>query len=246
MGSSSENIKPLSGKKTALVLSHLAFEDPGSLGVVLAQRGYKIASVEPSVFPLESLDPAEPDLLVVLGGPIGAYDEGLYPHLSGEISFVEKRLIAKKPIVGICLGAQLMAKAMGARVYPSGITEIGWAPLFLTPEGSQTPLSILGNGHPMLHWHGDTFDLPRGTRTLASTSLIPHQAFIVDTFGLALQCHPEIRRETFERWLIGHAHELSSKGIDVKKLRQETREYGKDLEPRAESFFSRWLSENSL
>jgi GMP synthase (glutamine-hydrolysing) len=232
--------------KTALVLSHLAFEDTGTLGILLNRRGFEVTTVEPAVFTIQSIDPKAPDLLIVLGGPIGVYDDRLYPHLPVEISYIEKRLEAEKPVVGICLGAQLMARALGARVYPSGISEIGWSPLHLTHAGSVTSLSILGNARPMFHWHGDTFDLPEGTPTLASTSSLPNQAFMVKEFGLALQFHPEIRRDSFERWLVGHAFELSSKGIDIERLRQDTEAYGKDLEVRAESFFSRWLEDNAL
>lgn len=234
------------GKKVALVLSHLAFEDAGTLGVVLKKRGFDLRIVEPAVFSLATLDPVQPDLLVVLGGPLGVYDDPLYPHLSEEISFIEKRLDLERPLVGICLGAQLMARALGARVYPSGVSEIGWFPLHLTSAGEKTSLSFLETGRPMLHWHGDTFDLPEGIETLASTSLLPNQAFMVRNFGLALQCHPEIRRESFERWLVGHAFELATRGIDIGKLRKETKENGAGLEIRAESFFAQWLSENAL
>lgn len=235
-----------SGRPRALVLSHLSFEDTGTLGTVLSKREFEVTTIEPAVSPLEMIDPDEPDLLIVLGGPIGVYDERTYPHIPGEMSFIGRRLKVRKPIIGICLGAQLIARALGARVYPSGLSEIGWLPLHLTPDGSRTCLASLGDGKPMFHWHGDTFESPPGLVSLASTASIQNQAFMVGRFGLALQCHPEIRRLTFERWLIGHAYELAAKGIDVDTLRRQTMESGPDLESRAEIFFSCWLEENSL
>ena len=232
--------------RTALVLSHLAFEDPGTLGDLLESRGFRLRTAEPALPSTRLPDPGEPDLVVVLGGPFGVYEEDLYPHIPEEIAYIRDRLSLRKPIVGICLGAQLMARALGARVYPSGTQEIGWAPLALTEEGRQTPLALLGDGNPMLHWHGDTFDLPEGIPSLARTALVPHQAFRIEYFGLALQFHPEIRARDFERWLLGHAFELATRKIDLPLLRHQTQTLGPDLESRARAFFSRWLSEAGL
>ncbi|MCL4485554.1 MAG: glutamine amidotransferase [Nitrospirae bacterium] len=227
---------------TALVLSHLAFEDAGTLGDLMEERGFDLQVAEPALPSTRLPDPAEPDLVVVLGGPFGVYEEEAYPHIPGEIAFVERRLALKKPIIGICLGAQLMARALGARVYPSGTHEIGWKPLFLTAEGRQTPLVLLGEDNPMLHWHGDTFDLPPGIPNLARTESVTHQAFMVGNYGLALQFHPEIRAGDFERWLLGHAFELSARKIDLPALRAQTNTFGPGLASRSRAFFSRWLS----
>ncbi len=231
---------------SALVLSHVSFEDTGTLGRLLETRGFRIQPIEPGLSAGAVPDPKAPDLVVVLGGPIGVYEEARFPFLKQEIDFVERRLSSKKPIVGICLGAQLIAKALGARVYPSKTTEIGWFPLHLTDAGRDSPLALLGDGAPMLHWHEDTFDLPEGTSNLAWSDRVSHQAFMVDQSALALQFHPEIRGESLERWLIGHAFELASRNIDLSILRRQTKEYAMDLERRAEAFFSRWLSDAGL
>lgn len=232
--------------RTALILSHLAFEDAGTLGKILEKRGFRLEVAEPALSATHLPDPARPDLVVVLGGPFGVYEEDSYPHISGEIAYIRERLDLEKPIIGICLGAQLMARALGGRVFPSGTHEIGWYPLFLTEEARLTPFPLLGDGTPMLHWHGDTFDLPPGIPNLARTESVPHQAFMVENYGLALQFHPEIRTADFERWLLGHALELNVRKIDIPGLRDRTKVLGPDLEARAEAFFSRWLSEAGL
>src|SRR6201999_289627 len=105
------------------------------------------------------VDPVESDLLVVLGGPIGAYEEDRYPFLTAELTLIGARLKAGRPTLGICLGAQLMARALGADVRPGAGKEIGWAPLVLSEAGRAGPLRHLGN-EPVLHWHGDIFHLP--------------------------------------------------------------------------------------
>jgi GMP synthase (glutamine-hydrolysing) len=156
--------------KILLAIRHLAFEDLGGFGQPLRDAGYDIRYADMGVDDVAGF--GDPDLLVVLGGPIGAYEEQLYPYLADEIAFIARRLAAAHPTLGICLGAQLMARALGARVYPGPAKEIGWKPLSLTGAGRDVmgPLA----GLPVLHWHGDIFDLPEGAVNLASTNVCPH------------------------------------------------------------------------
>ena len=162
----------------ALAVRNVAFEDLGSFERVLADRGYRVAYADAGLDDLGALDPLGPDLLVVLGGPIGAYEEARYPFVLDELRLLEKRLAADLPTLGVCLGGQLIARALGARVYPGGQKEIGWAPLVLTDEGRGSCLRHLAPEEtPVLHWHGDTFDLPRGAVRLASTEAYENQAF---------------------------------------------------------------------
>jgi GMP synthase (glutamine-hydrolysing) len=147
---------------------------------------------------------------------------------------------ARSPTIGICLGAQLMAAALGARVYPGPQKEIGWSPVELTPAGAASCLAKL-QAQPVLHWHGDTFDLPEGAERLASTALYSNQAFALGTNVLALQFHPEVDARRFEQWLIGHSGELSATGIDLAQFRAEVKQGGASLRSAASSLLGHWL-----
>ena len=180
--------------KTALAIRHVPFEDLGTLAAVLADHGYAIAYKVAGIDTLAAIDPAGPDLLIVLGGPIGAYEEDAYPFVLDELRLLERRLATDLPTLGICLGAQLMTRALGARVYPGPQKEIGWSPLTLTEAGSRSCLRCLSPERtPVLHWHGDTFDLPDGATRLASTEVCENQAFSWGSRALALQFHAEVR-----------------------------------------------------
>lgn len=211
-----------------MAIRHVAFEDLGTLGDVLANRGFDISYVEAGRDDFAAV--GDPDLLVVLGGPIGVYEADAYPFLTAETKLIEARLRAEKPIIGICLGAQLMAQALGARVYPSGVKEIGWARIALTEAGRGSCLAALSDT-PVLHWHGDTFELPAGATHLASSAMVTHQAYAWGRAALALQFHVEVKGADLEKWFIGHAAEIAAtKSVSVKGLRAETARLAPGLE----------------
>jgi GMP synthase (glutamine-hydrolysing) len=227
--------------KTAIAIRHVQFEDLGLLGPVLWRAGYQVAYRDAGIDPLDLHDLAATDLLVVLGGPIGAYEDAVYPFLVDEMAAVYHRLERDRPTLGICLGAQIMARALGKRVYPSGTKEIGWGPLALTEAGSHSVLAPL-EGVPVLHWHGDTFDLPDETQYLAGTQAVPNQAFAMEDFGLALQFHLEVDPLQLERWYIGHAAEIAAtSGIDVPTLRAQAAQHAAALSRVAEGIFTNWV-----
>jgi GMP synthase (glutamine-hydrolysing) len=209
------------------------------LAPVLAELGYKISYIDAGVDDVRSDEIAGADLLIVLGGPIGAYEDNLYPFLCDEISEIERRLRLNLPTLGVCLGAQLMARALGARVY-KGIPEIGFAPIALTIDGARSSLSALANAS-VLHWHADTFDHPEGATLLASTPACAEQAFSVGATTLALQFHAETGDRGFERWLVGHAVELAHAGVDVIELRRSHRVHGAALTAAASVMLSDWI-----
>ncbi len=226
---------------TAIVLRHLAFEDLGTFEPLLRARGFEVAYHDVGVVPLPH-EVATPDLLVVLGGPIGVGDQEDFPWLREEIELVKTRLISGGPTLGICLGAQLIAAALGARVYPGPAKEIGWGPLALTDAGRDSVVrSLAADQTSMLHWHGDTFDLPDGAQLLASTSLCRHQIFTWEKHVLAFQCHPEVEPAGFERWLVGHIGELRSIGASVGELRNATAQHGPVLVRQSAVCFRAWL-----
>jgi GMP synthase (glutamine-hydrolysing) len=225
---------------TVLALRHVAFEDLGSFEAVLKARGYDIRYVDAATDDLAALPHDTQAPLFVLGGPIGAYEEAFYPFLNAELRFIEKRLAAKQPIFGVCLGAQLMARALGARVYPAQAKELGWAPIALTEVGERSVLKPLGSG-PVLHWHGDTFDLPQGATRLASTAICENQAFSVGTNALALQFHIEAEAKGLERWYVGHTMELAAAKIAVPTLRAQSQEFALAATARGNACLTAWL-----
>ncbi|MEA5535837.1 glutamine amidotransferase [Crocosphaera sp. XPORK-15E] len=231
--------------KQALVIRHLMFEDLGSLAPVLRAKGYEITYLEAGSNDLSHINPLEPELVIILGGPIGAYDDQDYPFIQDELHLLEQRLKVDAPTLGICLGAQLMARALGAKVYPGNEKEIGWFPIQLTAAGAASSLRYLAQpGETVLHWHGDTFDLPQGATHLASSEKYPNQAFAWGNCGLALQFHPEVTKNGLERWFIGHACEINhAPGVTVAELRQETEKYSQSLEVQGEKCWQGWLEQ---
>ncbi len=230
--------------RRALVLTHVPFEDCGSLGAALEQRDFLIQMKDVCTADLATFDEAAADLLVVLGGPIGAYETTAYPFLEAEIALLRARLQREAPTIGICLGAQLMAVALGAAVYPGAQgKEIGWSPVQAGRDIDACPAmaELLDTRVPVLHWHGDTFDLPPGAAHLASTGLYVNQAWSLGAHALALQFHPEVTSFGLERWYVGHACELSAAGIDIAGLRTESRTYAPVLEAYAQRFWNHWL-----
>ncbi|GAB6054411.1 glutamine amidotransferase [Magnetospira thiophila] len=232
--------------KTAVALRHVLFEDLDLLGPLLTERGYAVGYLE--AWQAAALDPLAADLLVVLGGPIGVYEEAQYPFLSDELRLIEARLQAGRPTLGICLGCQLMARALGARVYPSGLKEIGWAPLDLTDAGQQSVLAPLGEGdRHVLHWHGDTFDLPDGARHLARSARVENQAFAWGDHAMALQFHVEATAVGLERWYVGHALEIATtEGLDPKGLRRDADIHAAACNARGTRFLGDWLDSLEL
>lgn len=227
--------------KTAVAIRHIHFEDLGTFEPVLAAAGYKVHYYDLAVDELWTLDALLPDLLVVLGGPVGVYEADVYPFLLEERRILQSRLTANRPTLGICLGAQLMAAALGATVAPTGVKEIGFSRLALSEAGRASPLRHFED-ISVLHWHGDAFAIPQGGANLASTPLCPTQAFALGPNLLGLQFHPEFDPAAgIERWLVGHAAELAGAGIDPRKLRSEAETFGPALREASRHMLAEWL-----
>lgn len=245
---------------SVVVYRHIAFEDLGTWDSVLRDMGCDITVVDVGTEQWDNYDYCAEDLAIILGGPIGVDDRELYPFLDPQIAGIAARLEAKKPTIGVCLGAQMMAVAAGADLQPggganggvAGALEIGFSPLTLTSVAQGTALEELDNTE-VLHWHGDCFSVPEdalGGASLAFTPNYPNQAFILEEqgihYGLAVQFHPEFDYRFGERWLIGHTSDLRAQNIDIPALRQDMVTKGKELEAASTVMLKRWLRDSGV
>jgi GMP synthase (glutamine-hydrolysing) len=200
---------------SAIVLQHTPTEGPGRVAAILAARGIRSETrALHAGAPVPDLADVGPDqLLIVMGGPMGVADAGApaYPFLAPEIALLRGLLARDAPVLGICLGSQLLAAAAGARVYPNtrpgpdgqpvAAREIGWGHVDLHAADSEPALAGLPARPLVLHWHGDTFDLPAGAVHLASTPVCRHQAYRLGRRAFGLQFHCELEPETVAVWV---------------------------------------------
>jgi GMP synthase (glutamine-hydrolysing) len=197
---------------TVLILRHVAHESAGSLEACLVAARAECRYVDlfreiPRQLPLE-----EAGALVVLGGPMSVHDSGEYPFLAVEIPWIQEAVERQLPVLGICLGSQLLAKAMGANVYPNQVKEIGWYGLDALPAaGDDSLFAGCAPTETVFQWHGDTFDLPHGATWLAQSALCKHQAFRVGPCAWGLQFHIEMTPDMVDDWLAepGNCRELA-------------------------------------
>jgi GMP synthase-like glutamine amidotransferase len=174
-------------------LQHVPFEDLGALADLFSSRGHEISCTH--LYKPESLPPLDDfDALVIMGGPMGVYDDDRYPWLAAEKRFIREVIDSTcKPVLGICLGAQLIAHSLGATVSRNQHREIGWFPLQLAPELQQSSWASISNEPTIMafHWHGDTFSIPPEAIPIGSTEACPNQGFIINDRIVALQFHLE-------------------------------------------------------
>lgn len=210
-----------------LVCQHVPFEILGTLDPLFRNQGFRIRYVNFGRHPH-----AQPELrryrgMVVLGGPMNVDEVDRHPHLETEVRLIREAVARQMPVLGICLGAQLIAKALGAKVYPNGVKEIGWYDVSVTPEGAADPLfSHFRPTERIFQWHGDTFDLPEGAVRLAESAACRNQAFRYGTNVYGLQFHLEVDQPMIHRWLevpVNRAELESLDGaISPDRIRAET------------------------
>jgi GMP synthase-like glutamine amidotransferase len=177
---------------------HVPFEGLGSIEQWIGTRHYHLSATRLyQDEPLPKMDSF--DWLIIMGGPMGVHDEDQLPWLVGEKKAIEGAIRQGKVVLGICLGAQLIADVLGARVYPNRFKEIGWFPIELTEAGERSPLfGFLPKRLEVFHWHGDTFDLPSGAMHIARSEACTHQAFVYEERVIGLQFHLESTPEGVE------------------------------------------------
>ena len=196
-------------------LAHVPFEGPGSLAEWAAARGHPLLRVEAWTGSFPS--PDEVDLLVVLGGPMSTSDVRRHPWLEAEREYLTRCIDGRKPVLGICLGAQLLAEVVGGSVHPGNEPEIGWYPVHLAPAGRTSPWFT---GWPETfvagHWHGDTFELPAEIDPAASSEVTPNQAFVAaDGRVVGLQFHLEWTPESVGALILSSREDLAAPGPHV-------------------------------
>ncbi len=228
-----------------LVLQHIACEHPGVFSEVMRERGVEQVAVE--------LDRGESlpewrdfDAVLAMGGPMGAGDDADHPWLTAEKRLVRDAVDAGRPFLGVCLGVQLLAAALDARVHPSEPPEVGLLPVELTKEGRDDPLFAgLDERLVSLQWHGDTFELPAGAVRLARSELVPNQAFRAGERAYGVQFHLEVTAEMAREWAQVPAYRqslaetLGEERGDAFLAEVETR--AEELHPVARRLFANWL-----
>lgn len=222
---------------------HIDCEGPGSLLDVLKAKEVRVEVLKP--FQGDPVPTHLGDGLIVLGGPMGVYEEPRYPWMTAELDAIRKCLESSLPVLGICLGSQMLAHAAGGRVYKGPSQEVGWFPISLTEQGHLDPLLLgLPKEFNAFHWHGDTFTLPPQASLLASSAAYPHQIFRVGTNAYGFQCHLEVTEEMVRSWMSVYAKELKPQGGPLPPEPIETRmaDNAQALAPFSGKVFSRFAA----
>ena len=222
-----------------LIIQNVTSEGPGTIADHLRTTNIPFTCIDlEQGQPLPAID--EYTHLIIMGGPMAVYEMDRTPYLRDEARYIETAVKADKHVLGVCLGAQMLAHVLGARVYSGGAKEIGWYEVDVTEEGMQDPcMAMLAVENKrtaqVFQWHGDTFDLPQGAVLLASSPLFPNQAFRYSDRVYALQFHIEVTPGIVTGWL------RNEKGIDVPLIDKRSREIYAPYRVRAGGFYRRFF-----
>ncbi|HPF20171.1 MAG TPA: type 1 glutamine amidotransferase [Syntrophomonas sp.] len=228
-----------------LVIQHVSAEGLGLFHDPLMARGWEL-----DIRCMDMAGVSLPDNLagyqafIILGGPMGAYEENIYPYLYKVEELVREAATNNLPTVGICLGGQIIARALGAEVCPNPEKEIGWSHISILGEGKSSPLFLgLPDELPVFQWHGDTFSLPTGAVLLATSTVCRNQAFLYNDHIWALQFHLEVNPTMIDHWSVLYENELSEfAGTDAAAvLSRDTRERWDSMQTGREQFLANLL-----
>ncbi len=224
-----------------LVLQHHRVETPGTIGSALAGAGLSWDSVRTFDGEPVPRDLAGADGLVVMGGPMGVYETDRFAFIRDEIALIRSAIRDEKPVLGVCLGSQLLAAALDANVRPGRAKELGWHPVRLSSEAKE---DCLMRGVPetftAFHWHGDVFDRPRGAVALASSATTPIQAFRYGESAYGFLFHMEVTADAVAAMVREFSDEARQAGADSDGIIAATARHMAELSPISAAVFSRW------
>ncbi len=228
--------------KQVIVIQHHESEGLGTFEPVLNKAKISVRSIR--IFAGEKVPDRlgeEGDGLIVLGGSFGVYESEKYPFLLDEIRLIESALREGKPIFGICLGSQLLASALGAKVYKCGRQEIGWHPVILSEAAKADALwRAIENEFTAFHWHGDVFDLPARAVSLASSAMTEHQVFRYADKFYGILFHPEATKEIISTMTRDFAEEAAEAEAAPKEILKDTEKHLHAFQKIANKLFNQW------
>jgi GMP synthase (glutamine-hydrolysing) len=226
--------------KRAVVIEHDPSISLGNLEPVLREAGYSIEVVDARSADFSAIDASAPDLVVVLGNDSGVYEKDRLTYIAHEEQWVADRLESKKPTLGVCFGAQIMASALGGEVYKGPTTQIGYRSVEPTPAGANSPVAVF-EGVPVMQWHGDTFTLPEQVTRLAGSSDYENEAFAIDNWALAIQFHPEMTDEMYRQWLADGRESVAKQGLTEDELLAESARLNARMQDASADMLKTWL-----
>lgn len=227
--------------KTALIIRHVPYEGVAGYRAPIEAAGYQVDRIDVTDPAFSQLDLCEPDLLIMMGGPMGVYEQDQHPWITCQLGRLALRLDADRPTLGVCFGAQMMAAALGGLVYAGPVKEVGFHAVTVHDHALDGPLRHLVEV-PVLHWHGDTFTLPDNVELIASSHAYDHQAFRRGRNLLALQFHAEMGLDPrFDAWIEEWPESVIEAGGDEAGLRAAHDRLGPAAVAAGQAMIAEWL-----
>ena len=227
--------------RRALIIRHVPYEGVAGYREPIEAAGFEVDRIDVCDPSFSSLDLREPDLLIMMGGPMGVSEQDLFPWIGCQMRRLAHRLDAGRPTLGVCFGAQMMAAALGAEVYAGPVKEVGFHPVTVHDHALDGPLRHIVDV-PILHWHGDTFTLPENVELLASSHVYDHQAFRRGNNILALQFHAEMGEDPrFDAWIEEWPESVAEAGGDEASLRDAHALLGPGAVAAGRAMITEWL-----
>lgn len=224
------------------VIQHIECETPGTIADALKAEAISLQTMNAYKGEPVPKEMGAAAGLVIMGGPMGVYEEDRYPFLCDEIRLIEQAVKEDKAVLGVCLGSQLLAKALGARVTKGKKKEIGWYPVSLAEGATKDRLwTGVEPSFTAYHWHGDVFELPRGAELLASSASTPYQAFRYGGRAYGFLFHMEVTEKIITEMVRTFSEELKEEGIDGRQIATSSSDHLPALQKVGKMVFSRWV-----